>query len=239
MIPLKDNNPRIKFPIITLLLIAVNVIIFILFFFETDAAQKQIINQYALFPSQVKTFLSSSINNYNNAFWSDFITYMFMHGSWMHLIGNCWFLWIFGDNVEGVMGHIKYLIFYLIFGIFACFVHIAITGTPNIPIIGASGAVAGVMGAYLILFPKAKILTFVPLFLLWLIPLPAFVLLLFWFIGQFISGLSDLANTGKSTSNIAFWAHIGGFVIGMVGGIIFKGKKERLYGNKYYNYKRY
>ena len=100
MIPLKDNNPRIKFPIITLLLIAGNVIIFILFFFESAAVQKQIIYQYALFPSQVKTFLSSSINNYKNPFWSDFITYMFMHGSWMHLIGNCWFLWIFGDKLH-------------------------------------------------------------------------------------------------------------------------------------------
>lgn len=227
MIPLKDNNPRIKFPFITLLIITCNVIAFIFFVSKPEAIQMQIINQYALFPSHVKTLLFTNNLNYNIL--SNFITYMFMHGSWLHLIGNCWFLWIFGDNVEGVMGHISYLFFYLIFGIFACFVHIAITSTPNVPIIGASGAIAGVMGAYLILFPKANILTFVPLFFIWLLPIPAFIFLILWFAGQFLSGLSDLANTGKAASHIAFWAHIGGFLIGIIGGIIYRNKKERLY----------
>ena len=229
MIPLKDNNPRIKFPFVTLLIITCNVIIFILFYFEPKSAQEQILNQYALFPSQVKSLFFSSNFNINSNVWPDFITYMFMHGSWLHLIGNCWFLWIFGDNVEGVMGHIGYLIFYLIFGIFACFIHVAITTTPNIPIIGASGAIAGVMGAYLILFPKANILTFVPFFFIWLLPIPAFIFLILWFAGQFLSGITDLANAGKAANNIAFWAHIGGFVIGIVGGILFREKKDRLY----------
>ena len=229
MIPLKDNNPRIKFPFITLLLIICNIIVFAIFYFESKSVQSSIIRQYALFPSQVKGLLFSSSINFNKNVLTDFITYMFMHGSWLHLIGNCWFLWIFGDNVEGVMGHIGYLFFYLLFGIFACFIHVAITTTPNIPIIGASGAVAGVMGAYLILFPRATIITFVPFFLIWLLPIPAFILLILWFVGQFLSGIIDLTNTDEAASNIAFWAHIGGFIIGIIGGILYRGKKERLY----------
>jgi membrane associated rhomboid family serine protease len=203
--------------------------VFILFYFESKSSQANIINQYALFPSQVKNILFSSNIILNKNVLMDFITYMFMHGSWLHLIGNCWFLWIFGDNVEGVMGHIGYLFFYLLFGVFACFIHIAITTTPNVPIIGASGAVAGVMGAYLILFPRATIITFVPFFLIWLLPIPAFVLLILWFIGQFLNGIINLTNSGKATSNIAFWAHIGGFIIGIIGGILYRGKKDRLY----------
>ncbi len=235
MIPIKDDNPRIKFPIITILLIISNFIVFILFISKPESGQLQFINQYALFPFQVKNFISSSEVKLSGNFWLDFITAMFMHGSWYHLIGNCWFLWIFGDNVEGVMGHISYLIFYLIFGIFASLVHVFITSTPNIPIIGASGAIAGVMGAYLILFPRARILTLVPFIFVWFIHIPAFILLILWFVGQFLSGLTDLDNV-KNTAGIAFWAHIGGFIIGVVGGIIFREKKGRLYRRRNIEY---
>lgn len=232
MIPIKDNNPRVKIPIITVLLIITNFIVFILFVLEAQSKQMQLINQYALFPVQVKSFIFGSGINLNNNFWMDFITCMFMHGSWMHLIFNCWFLWIFGDNVEGVLGHIGYLLFYLIFGIFASLVHIIITNTPNIPIIGASGAIAGVMGAYLILFPRAKVLTLTPFIFVWLIHIPAFILLIIWFIGQFLSGMSALDIKGNAGGGIAFWAHIGGFVIGVVCGILFRDKKERIYRRK-------
>ena len=232
MIPIKDLNPRVKFPFITILLILSNVFIYVFFLLKKGTAD-QVIANYALYPVQFRNLLISMRlpDNYN--FLMDLVTYMFLHGSWMHLIGNCWFLWIFGDNVEGVMGHFRYLIFYLISGVFACFVHIAITSTPEMPIIGASGAIAGVMGAYLILFPRSKILTFVPLIFIWFIPIPAFIFLILWFVGQLLSGVTTLFSS-EGMSNIAFWAHIGGFLVGIIGGINNRKRKEIVYRKKYY-----
>ena len=233
MIPLKDENPRIKFPIITILLIISNILVFVFFMLRPESKNQFILN-YALFPSEIRNLGVGVENTIGYNLFLDFFTYMFMHASWMHLIGNCWFLWIFGDNVEGVMGRVQFLIFYLICGILSAIVHIITTFTPNIPIIGASGAVAGVMGAYLIFFPKARIYTFVPFLFIWVIPLPAFIFLIMWFGIQLLNALTNLIGPGKGVANIAFWAHVGGFVIGTIGGILYKKRMIKLYKNRYY-----
>jgi hypothetical protein len=140
---------------------------------------------------------------------------MFLHGGWMHLIGNMWFMWIFGDNVEDRMGHGGFLVFYLLCGIAASVANMALMPHSHMPTIGASGAIAGVLGAYFLLYPGARILTLIPIFIfIRFVELPAFVFLGFWFVMQFFSGAAAI--TGGNTSNVAFWAHVGGFVAGMV-----------------------
>jgi membrane associated rhomboid family serine protease len=137
---------------------------------------------------------------------------MFLHGGWLHLIGNMWFLWIFGNNVEDSMGHIRFLLFYLICGAVAALAHVLSAPGSGIPTVGASGAISGVMGAYLLLYPRVRIYTlFIIIFFIRVIPVPAFVILLYWFAIQVLSGMSSMAGAG-----VAFWAHIGGFVAGVV-----------------------
>jgi membrane associated rhomboid family serine protease len=141
---------------------------------------------------------------------------MFLHGGWFHLIGNMLFLYIFGDNVEDRMGHFKYLLFYLICGLGAAFTQIITNVRSEIPMVGASGAISGILGAYILLFPKSRIVTLVPIFFfLHIVEIPAAVFLLIWFIIQFFSGVATLA-ASKSTGGVAFWAHVGGFVVGLV-----------------------
>jgi membrane associated rhomboid family serine protease len=142
---------------------------------------------------------------------------MFLHGGWMHLIGNMLYLWIFGDNIEDRLGHVKYVIFYFLAGFAATLAHgFANTASP-IPSIGASGAIAGVLGAYLILFPHARVLTLIPLgFYTQMRELPALLVLGLWFVLQFFSGVADLGARSEQTSGVAWWAHIGGFVAGVI-----------------------
>src|SRR6266568_80409 len=146
------------------------------------------------------------------------LTSMFLHGSWLHIIGNMWVLWIFGDNIEDHLGHFSYLLFYLISGFVAAFTHILLNLGSNIPSVGASGAIAGVMGAYFVLYPRARVLTLVPLivfFTFWW--LPAWIVLGYWFLIQFLSGAAtSIAYTSQTGGGIAFWAHVGGFVAGIV-----------------------
>jgi len=137
---------------------------------------------------------------------------MFMHANFLHLFGNCLYLWIFADNVEDRLGHLNFLIFYLLCGISATFVHTLFNLHSKIPTIGASGAIAGVLGAYFLMFPSARVLTLIPFFFFWeIVEIPAFFFLGFWFLYQFMLGVFSLSATG----GIAFWAHIGGFVTGM------------------------
>ena len=139
---------------------------------------------------------------------------MFLHASWLHLIGNMWFLWIFGDNIEDYLGHFTYLLFYLVSGFAAAVAHILLNAGSNVPSVGASGAIAGVMGAYFVLYPRAHVLMwFPPIFFF---HLPAWLVLGYWFFVQFLSGAAtSIAETGE-TGGIAFWAHVGGFVTGIV-----------------------
>jgi membrane associated rhomboid family serine protease len=142
---------------------------------------------------------------------------MFLHGGWLHIIFNMWWLWIFGDNIEDYLGHFKYLVFYLVTGFVAASVHIALNLTSRVPTVGASGAIAGVMGAYIVLYPRGKVLTLV--FLIVFITfwwLPAWLFLGYWFLIQFISGAAtSIATTSQSTGGVAVWAHVGGFLAGI------------------------
>ncbi len=215
MIPLKDTVPSRRFPIVNTLLIAVNVFVF---FVELSQGTnlKQFIYNFGAIPSRYFYLKAHYPHQLLNRFLPIF-TSMFLHGGWFHLIGNMLYLWIFGDNVEDRMGHFRYLLFYLLSGIGAGLFHIYTNAHSTVPSIGASGAIAGVLGAYFILFPFSRILTLVPFFFFWtFLEIPAFFFLGFWFLMQFFSGTTALLLAGdKAAGGIAWWAHIGGFITGI------------------------
>lgn len=211
MIPLKDTIKSSKFPVVNTILIIVNILIFI-YEFSLGKEINQFIFNYGLIPASVTSF--SEIGFIDRI--SPFFTSMFLHGSWLHMIGNMLFLYIFGDNVEDKMGHFKYIIFYLLVGFLAAILQVITNIKSPVPMVGASGAISGVLGAYLLFFPGSKILTLVPIFFfIQLMHIPAKVFILIWFFIQFLSGLGSLGTMGN-TGGIAFWAHIGGFIVGLV-----------------------
>ncbi len=205
MIPIRDHNPSERTPYVTLIMIALNVAIFIagLVWFSSDRALSQFYYDYALLPVRL-----SNGENYISL-----VTSIFLHGGFMHLAGNMLFLWVFGDNLEDEMGHIPFLIFYLVCGIGASLAQFATGPTSAIPTVGASGAIAGVMGGYLLLYPKAKVDIFIFFIVFFrILPIPAWIMLGLWFGLQLFNGVSvDTSNGG-----VAYWAHAGGFVIGFV-----------------------
>jgi rhomboid family protein len=207
LLPLNDTIPSRRMPGVTWALIAVNALVFWRELSLSDVQIGRLFFERGLVPARVGESASTYLS---------FFTSMFLHGGWMHLIGNMWSLYLFGDNVEDRMGHARYLIFYLLTGLAAGLTHYLTNRGADIPTVGASGAIAGVMGAYLILFPRARIVT---LFLLVFIPfffeVPAVLYLGLWFISQVFSGTTALA-TGMPTDNVAFLAHVGGFVSGIV-----------------------
>jgi len=271
MIPLKDDAPRIGTPFINYTLLLLNIVAF---FFEislNSAARQQVVFAFGVVPARFTVvFFNHGYVPWNLI--SDLgtryvpaagaivpvFTSMFLHGSWLHLIFNMWALWIFGDNVEDYLGHTLYLFFYLICGVAAALLHALFNIGSTVPSVGASGAIAGVMGAYLILFPRARVLTlvlfclvlykwlpdwivfafaligiamcilfavkpqasllkFLRIFLFFFLWLPAWIVLGYWFIAQFLSGAaSSIAQHGSNSSGIAFWAHVGGFIAGVV-----------------------
>ena len=201
MFPIRDINPHKSFPIVVVGLIIVNILIFI--YENMISTEFQVIaffNAYGFVPA-------TAMSNY----WSC-ITAIFLHGSWMHLLGNLWFLWLFGDNVEDEMGHGRFLVFYIFCGILANFAHYLSDPSSVLPVVGASGAIAGVMGAYLLLFKHSRILTFVPPFFFFRFPARFF--LVFWLVAQITSGA--MLAYGTAEDGVAFWAHVGGFVAGML-----------------------
>ena len=204
MIPLRDSVPSSTTPVVTYAIVAINVLIFI--------------QQLALSPEELHHFFAHYGVVPARLQLTDLFTSMFLHGGFMHLIGNMWFLWIYGDNVEDVLGRAKYLGFYLTCGIAGSLVQIAADPGTSIPNIGASGAIAGVMGAYLLKFPHARVLTLIPLFVVFFTrELPAYIILIYWFILQFFSGVGTLAESSTgATGGIAFFAHVGGFLMGML-----------------------
>ena len=205
MIPLYDTLRSRSFPVINWLLIALN---FIVFFYElslSPSALNQSILRWGLVPLKLMT--------HPQAYWATIFTSMFLHGGWFHILSNMWVLFIFGDNVEDRMGKGRYLIFYLLSGTAAGLLESYVLKNSTIPSIGASGAIAGVLGAYLISFPHARIASIVPIiFIFTIIEIPAMIFLLFWFILQLFSGLFSLQGAGGS--GIAWWAHVGGFLFG-------------------------
>lgn len=202
MIPLRDSTPRRTFPIVNLLIIAVNIYAF---FQQVTAPHFEgFIKAYGFVPAQ---FNLADPSSYTAIF-----TSMFMHGSIIHIISNLWFLHIFGDNVEDEMGHLRYLVFYLLGGIAATLTQYFLDPSSTIPLIGASGAISAVAGAYFVLHAHAKVETLIPFFFIWdIVELPARFMLGYWFVVQLLSGLSSVGTEG---GGIAWFAHIGGFLFG-------------------------
>ncbi len=201
--PYKDDNPRVLFPFVTYFIIGINIIVFLIQFYLSGInfqSNHQLIYRFGFIPNEFKIF---------NIFSS-----MFMHGGLLHLIGNMWFLYIFGDNVESILGHIRFFYFYIFCGIGAALTQFLINPSSLIPMIGASGAVAGVLGAYMIKFPKARVHVFVFIFIfITTFVIPAQIVLGLWFLIQLSGGLSSLGI--DTTGGIAWFAHIGGFIFGI------------------------
>lgn len=224
MIPLRDSTRSKSFPIVNVLLIILNIIIFLKETTLTSQQLSYLAYMYGVIPAKVLTELSAGVPILAIAV--PFFTAMFLHGGWLHILGNMLYLWIFGDNVEDRMGHLPYLFFYLLVGIAGSIAHIMANPGSQVPIIGASGAIAGVLGAYFISYPRSRILTLLPLpFFITLIEVPAFFFLPFWFILQLLNGIS----TNLAANPVAWWAHIGGFLAGMLLVNFFPNTKARTF----------
>lgn len=210
MIPIRDVIPSRTTPFVTIALVAVNVLVFLYQLSLGDQFEAFVFN-YGLIPAEFS--------------WVHVFTSMFLHGSLMHAGGNMLYLWIFGDNVEDRMGHGRYLTFYLLCGVTAAVAQAVLSSDSGIPMVGASGAIAGVMGAYVVLYPRSRIVTLLPLFVfIQIVEIPAFFYLGFWFLMQFINGIGSLAEVsgGRPAGGIAFWAHAAGFAAGLVGVFLFR-----------------
>ena len=220
MFPIRDDTPRYSTPYITYFIIALNVMAFVFEFSLglNTRAFKGLVYQFGVVPRHFELALSGAPSYSLPVLSLTILTSMFLHGGWLHIIGNMWFLWIFGDNVEDYLGHLKFLLFYLASGCAAAIAYILLDASSNQPTIGASGAIAGVMGAYFVLYPRARVLTLVFLVVFvtfwWL---PAWVFLGYWFLLQFLSGTATaFGGASQNTGGIAFWAHVGGFVAGIL-----------------------
>ena len=221
--PYRDDNPTATLPYVTIGLIVVNTLIYLFVTAGGAESYRYAVINFGLIPTELvhlqnyspSTAVSPVLN---------LITALFMHGSFMHLAGNMWFLWIFGDNVEDRLGHFRYLLFYLLAGIGASLLHVALFPGSEVPVIGASGAISGVMGAYLLLYPRAQIRTFV-FFIVFatVIKVPSLVFIGVWIVFQVISGVLS-AGTGGG-AGVAWFAHVGGFLFGLYGLRLFAGKK--------------
>jgi membrane associated rhomboid family serine protease len=202
MLPLRDTQPSYSKPVVTILLIVINVVVFLYELSLDPFSRNHFVFQYGVVPERL---------NYVSL-----LTSMFLHGGWMHIIGNMWFLWIFGDNIEDILGHFPYLLFYLVCGVAAALSQTALNPDSRMPMIGASGAIAGVMGAYLLKFPHSRIKTLVFYIFITVIELPAVFVLGYWFIIQFFSGLGSVAYSHATEGGVAFFAHVGGFITGII-----------------------
>jgi len=211
MIPLRDTTPTRNYPVVTTAIIGINVVVY--FIQRLQGAEiNQFIYIYGLVPARYSLPQIADYFTIEQQVLS-LVSFMFLHGGFWHILGNMWFLYIFGDNVEDRLGPIRYALFYLLCGIASGLSHLILNLHSNSPTIGASGAIAGVMGAYIILHPRSKILTLIPIiFIPFFINIPAFVFLGFWFLWQFINA----AGSQGAVSGIAWWAHIGGFIFGML-----------------------
>jgi membrane associated rhomboid family serine protease len=203
MFPLRDTQPSYSKPVVTILLIVVNILVFLFEFSLDRETQNLFVAAYGLIPDQFH--------------FSNVITSMFLHGGWMHVLGNMWFLWIFGDNIEDILGHGKYFLFYLLCGAAAALAQVAVSPNSRIPTVGASGAIAGIMGAYMIKFPHSRILSLIFIVVFFTtVELPAWIYLIYWFVLNFFSGVGTLAASQTSQGGVAFFAHVGGFIAGIV-----------------------
>src|SRR5271170_2086621 len=226
MLPLRDDQPRYSTPWVNSFLIGLNLMIFFFEFTLDSRSLELLIRQFGVVPSHLAAFLAGSPKYPLPAIVLPFFTSMFLHGSWLHVLGNMLYLYIFGDNVEDYLGHFRYLVFYLLTGLVAMATQVAVDLHSTAPTVGASGAIAGVLGAYFVLYPRARVLTWFFVFVLWV---PAWVILGYWFVLNFLSGTATaLAVQGQNMGGVAFWAHVGGFVAGAMLVKIF-GERARRY----------
>jgi rhomboid family protein len=210
VIPIRDVIPSRTTPVVTVLIILINAAVFLYQQTLGEAELTEFVYRNALVPV---TFSIPAV-----------LTSMFMHGDWMHFLGNMWFLWIFGDNVEDRVGHGRFVLFYLLCGVAAALAQVWITPASRLPMVGASGAIAGVMGAYFVMFPHSRVLTLVPIFFfIELIEVPAIFFLGIWFLLQFLSGVTSLGVArAQDVGGVAFWAHVAGFVAGVIWIFVFR-----------------
>ncbi len=211
MIPIRDTVPSKNFPVVNTALIGINLLVFMMELMQGPAMER-FVYIYGLVPArytvpEISAYFSPGLQLFS------LLSFMFLHGGWLHLIGNMWSLYIFGDNVEDYLGSARYLLFYLLCGFLSGLFHLLFNLGSNVPTIGASGAIAGIMGAYIILYPRSKILTLIPIFFIpWFIDIPAFFFLGIWFLIQLMSATGSSGAMG----GVAWWAHVGGFVFGMI-----------------------
>jgi membrane associated rhomboid family serine protease len=225
LFPLRDDNPTVRTPIVTILLILANVGVWVYvqgMGFDMGVLGDTVCRLGAI-PAEI-TGRTGGVGGldlgedlphcaFGGLRWGALVTSMFQHGSWVHLIANMWFLWLFGNNIEDSTGHVRFLVFYLVAGAAATAAHIYAGPSSPVPVVGASGAISGVMGGYLLLYPRIRIETlFIFVFILRIIPVPAWFVLILWFALQLLSGYVD----PMATSGVAVWAHVGGFVAGVV-----------------------
>lgn len=228
MIPLKDDTPRYSTPYVNYFLLALNTLVFLCMWLGVPAPAQQVVNVFGFHPYRVTALISGSPSVTAAMAFIPVLTAMFIHASWLHLISNMWVLYIFGDNVEDHLGHFGYLVFYLLSGVAAMLVHTFFNATSHVPSVGASGAIAGVMGAYFVLFPSARVLTLVPFLFVFFLWLPAWIVLGYWFVVQFLSGAAtSIAYSSQTGGGIAFWAHVGGFVAGIAMIKLFPSQRRR------------
>jgi len=225
MIPLRDHNPTRTVPFVTVTIIIANVAVF-LYQIDLLSHSRRAMEEFVWQMSMVPAELSHGLTPEGVL---SVFTSMFLHGGFLHITGNMLYLWVFGNNVEDAMGHFRFLVFYLLCGVAATAGHLMISPNSTVPTMGASGAIAGVLGAYLLLYPRARVATWFPVWWLFFttVDVPAFFFLFFWFILQLINGLPALGFE-SSKGGVAWWAHIGGFVVGVVLIPIFKRRKVRL-----------
>ena len=202
MIPIRDINPSRTVPIVVLLLIILNTVVFFSYFDLPEKQIESIVYSYGIVPAHFR--------------WLSLITHQFLHGGLLHLISNMWALWIFGDNIEDRIGHRRFLLFYLLCGISAGLVHTLTQPDSNMPCVGASGAISGVLGAYLVLYPTTRILCIIPIIIYpYFTEMPALLFGFIWLISQLFNGLVIMAGDNKDVAGIAWWAHLGGFFAGI------------------------
>jgi membrane associated rhomboid family serine protease len=227
MIPIRDDAPRAVTPYVTYSLIGLNALLFL---FEVSLPPFQLnrfLFEFGLVPA---LFTGNPVAGSVTV-----LTSMFLHGGWIHLIANMWALYLFGDNIEDYLGGFKFILLYFAGGVFAALLQILFAPTSEVPMIGASGAIAAVMGAYFLLFPAARVLTIVPIFFAWFVWLPAWLVLGYWFLAQFLNGAAvTIGRTaGTGSGGVAFWAHVGGFIAGLTLIKLFQPRAQR-YATDYY-----
>ncbi|NOX33868.1 MAG: rhomboid family intramembrane serine protease [Deltaproteobacteria bacterium] len=210
MIPIRDTQPSDSMPVVTYAIIGINLLVF-LFQLQIGLHNEVFFYSYGLVPAKFTVDeVSRHFSAFNHLF--SILSYMFLHGGFLHFLGNMWFLYIFGDNIEEHFGSVRFLGFYLLCGITSGIFHLFLNPVSMVPTIGASGAIAGVMGAYFLLYPKSRILTLIPIIIIpWFVEIPAFIFLGFWFLIQFFNAAGSGGGAG-----IAWWAHVGGFMAGII-----------------------